>query len=94
MESVIEVAKFLLEIFKNEFVPLERKTNFNESFATLIDTAINQQQMAVIDKESGGFMPTDDPAGLMKIDFCKDLMMTYIDTYIVVINAVYNLMEI
>ena len=53
-----------------------------------------KHKMAEIDKESGGIIKSEDKNGNMKIEFCKGLMQSYIDTYYIVAESLYSIMEV
>ena len=44
--------------------------------------------------EGAGYIITEDKQGLQKIEFCKNLMQSYIDSYHIVAESIYSLMEL
>ena len=50
--------------------------------------------MAEVDEKSGGIIKSEDKNGNMKIEFCKGLMQSYIDTYYIVAESLYSIMEV
>lgn len=43
---------------------------------------------------NGGFTATDDKNGQHKVEFCKNLLQSYIDSYHIVAETIYSLMEL
>ena len=67
--KVIETAEFLLNMFRNEFIPIKHQIQTGTGVLDMLEKAEKMKMLKQID---GGYTMTDDKIGNQKIEFCKN----------------------
>ena len=78
-------------MFRNEFIPIKHNVGTEAGVLQMFDYA---QKQGMIKQVEGGLISTENKHGLQKIEFCKNLMQSYIDSYHIVAESIYSLMEL
>jgi DNA-binding transcriptional regulator YhcF (GntR family) len=92
VKDIVETADFLETMFRNEFIPIKHNIGIETGVLKMLNYA--EKQGIVKKVEGTGYIITEDKKGLYKIEFCKNLMQSYIDSYHIVAQSIYNLMQL
>jgi hypothetical protein len=77
-------------MFKNEFIPIKGNIQIENGMEKMIKFAI---KLKMVKKLQDGYTKTEDKVGSQRIEFCKNLLQSYIDSYHIVAETIYSLKE-
>ena len=77
-------------MFKNEFIPIKGNVQIEDGIQKMLEFAIKYK---MVKKCESGYTKTEDKVGSQRIEFCKNLLQSYIDSYHIVAETIYSLKE-